>query len=116
MGKFSRRLGVLLTVLLGLYLIVSGVFTIVGNEMVNAVFESVNLTYMQVPIGIGKIVSAILFLIPATFLIGVLLLSAFWGGAIVTHLALGDPIWLQAGLLVLTWIILALRKPMHFIR
>ena len=116
MAKFSRRLGMLLTVLLGLYIIASGVMTIVGNEMVNGIFANANLSDMQIPIGIGKIIVAILFLIPVTFVIGVLMMSGFWGGAIVTHLVLGESIIIPAVFLVLTWAIFALRKPMHFIK
>jgi hypothetical protein len=44
-----------------------------------------------VPLGITVIVSALLYLIPQTALLGGLLLTAYLGGAVATHVRLGDP-------------------------
>jgi len=114
--QWNIAVGWILTILMGLFIIIGGVFTIIGNEQVNQIFQSANLSHMQITVGMDKIISTILFLIPATFVIGVLLLSAFWGGTIVTHLTLGDPIIFKSVLLIITWIIYVLRKSMQFIR
>jgi hypothetical protein len=65
-------------------------------------------------IGAGELISALLLLIPRTASLGVLLASAFWGGAILTHMSLGEPYVLQSALLVATWVGAALRYPPVF--
>ncbi len=45
-------------------------------------------------IGILELTSVVLFLIPRTGILGTLLLAAYLGGAIVTHLSHGEPIFL----------------------
>jgi hypothetical protein len=62
-------------------------------------------------IGAGAVLSALLLLIPRTSSLGVLLASAFWGGAICTHMAHGEPYLFQALMLVLTWAGAYLRNP-----
>ena len=62
-------------------------------------------------IGVGAILSALLLLIPRTSSLGLLLASAFWGGAICIHLAHGEPYVFQAGMLVLSWVGAYLRDP-----
>ena len=114
--KWNIKVGWTLTVLMGIFLTISGLFTIIGNEKMNFIFQSANISDYQITVGIGKIISSILLIIPQTFIIGILLFSAFWGGAIVTHMSIGDPIIVQSVLLIITWIIYALRKPEHFIR
>lgn len=60
-------------------------------------------------IGIGEIISIILFLIPRTMRLGTLLLSAYFGGAIMFHMAHPDPEQAPftgaAVYLILIWII-----------
>ena len=62
-------------------------------------------------IGAGELISALLLLIPWTASLGVLLVSAFWGGAILTHMSLGESYAFQSALLVATWAGAALRYP-----
>jgi hypothetical protein len=62
-------------------------------------------------IGAGAILTALLLLIPRTSPVGVLLASAFWGGAICVHMAHGERYLVQAVLLVLTWFGAYLRNP-----
>jgi hypothetical protein len=62
-------------------------------------------------IGAGATLSAVLLLIPRTLSLGVLLTSAFWGGAICIHMAHGEPYLFQAVLLALTWVGAYLRNP-----
>ena len=68
---------------------------------------------------IGEILSAILLLLPRTLSVGLLLTTAFWGGAIVVNMV--DPEegleWLTpAFLLVATWTGSALRDSRTFFR
>jgi hypothetical protein len=63
-------------------------------------------------IGVLELGSAILLLIPRTSSLGILLASAFWGGAICIHLAFREIEGLiRATLLALTWIGAYLRDP-----
>jgi len=62
-------------------------------------------------VAILEIVSALLFLIPLTRSIGLLLVSSFLGGAIATHLQHGDPIVQPSFVLVLLWLGTWLRHP-----
>jgi hypothetical protein len=58
----------------------------------------------RILIGIGELTSALLFLIPRTHSLGVLLLSAYMGGAIVTHMQHGESYVLPSVILVLIWV------------
>ena len=67
-----------------------------------------------VVIGAGELASAVLLLIPRTASLGLLLSSAFWGGAICLHMSKGEPFVLQSVLLLLTWVGAYLRVPGTF--
>ena len=54
-------------------------------------------------IGAAEIISAILLLIPRTSSVGILLVSSFWGGAIVSHMSKNDGYVIPAVLLVMCW-------------
>ncbi len=62
-------------------------------------------------IGAGALLTSVLLLIPQTASLGVLLASAYWGGAILMHFVLGDSFTTPAVLLVMTWAGCALRGP-----
>jgi len=67
-------------------------------------------------IGTLELVLGILFLIPRTFSIGALLLTAYFGGAIATHLEYGEAknIVLPIIIISLVWIVSYLRNPVMF--
>jgi DoxX-like protein len=58
-----------------------------------------------------ELLSALLFLVPSSRSIGVLLVSAFMGGAIATHLQHGQSLLLPAVCLSLVWVGAWLRHP-----
>jgi len=62
-------------------------------------------------IGMGELIAAILFLIPRTSSLGVLLLSAHLGGSIATHMEHGEMFIPQAIMLLLVWVANYLRNP-----
>jgi hypothetical protein len=66
-------------------------------------------TYLA--IGVIELISLVLFIIPRTGLLGSLLLIAYMGGAIVTHLQHQQSIAMAVGVQVLLWITVALRFP-----
>ena len=67
-------------------------------------------------IGPFELVLVILFLIPRTFSMGVLLLTAYFGGAIATHIEHGEAknSVLPAIIILLIWIVSYLRNPAMF--
>jgi hypothetical protein len=62
-------------------------------------------------IGAAAVRSGLLLLIPRTSSLGILWTSSFWGGAICTHMAHGEPYLFQVVLLVLSWAGAYLRNP-----
>src|SRR5712692_10779272 len=62
-------------------------------------------------IAVLEVVSALLFLVPATRSAGLLLVSSFLGGAIATHLQHGQPIIQPSFVLLLIWLGTWLRHP-----
>ena len=66
---------------------------------------------VMVKIGIVEVVIAILFLIPRTSFVAAILLAAYLGGAVATHVRVGDPFLFPIIIGVVAWISLGLRKP-----
>ena len=62
-------------------------------------------------VAIGEIIAVLVFLFPKTSVFGLLLLSAHFGGAIVTHMSHGEPFVVQAGILVFIWVTGFVRNP-----
>ncbi len=89
--------------------LVGGVMILAGSAKVFGLFppDQVAKMGLSLPIeviGAGELVSALLLLIPRTFSLGLLLTSAFWGGAICLHMSKGEPFVLQSVFLLLTWV------------
>lgn len=62
-------------------------------------------------IGIVEVACTILYLIPRTSVLGAILLTGYMGGAIATHVRVGDPFWTQILVGVFVWLGLWLREP-----
>lgn len=62
-------------------------------------------------IGVVEVISLVLFIVPRTGVLGALLLIAYLGGAIATHLQHQQPIVMPVAIQVLLWIAAALRFP-----
>jgi hypothetical protein len=65
-------------------------------------------------IGIVEVTLAILILIPRTAFVGAVLLTAYLGGAVATHVRVGEPFFFPVIIGVLVWISLGLRDPRVF--
>ncbi len=65
-------------------------------------------------IGIVEVIIAVLFVIPRTGFIAAILLTGYLGGALGTHLRVGDSIVFPIVIGVLVWIALGLRQPIVF--
>ena len=65
--------------------------------------------HLVVILGFVALVPTILYAIPRTSFIGAILLAAYFGGAVATHVRLGQPFWFPIAFGVLTWFALYLR-------
>lgn len=63
------------------------------------------------PLGILELLCVILYAIPQTAVLGAILLTGYVGGAILTHLRIGEPVYMQISLGILVWLGLWLREP-----
>ena len=89
--------------------LVGGIMILAGSAKIFGLFppDQVAKMGLSLPIaviGAGELASAVLLLIPRTSSLGLLLTSAFWGGAICLHMSKGEPFVLQSALLLLTWL------------
>jgi len=59
---------------------------------------------MLMPLAILEISCVVIYLIPATSVLGAILLTGYVGGAICTHWRSGDPFYIQIALGILIWL------------
>ena len=114
--KVQRIIGWVMTALLEIMLIgLSGISKFMEfpgkKEMLDRMGISAD---MLSRIGVVEIAVAILFLIPRTSFVGAILITGYLGGAIMTHLRIGDPWVFPVILGVFMWIALGLRNPVIF--
>ena len=65
---------------------------------------------MIMPLAILEISCVVIYLIPATSVLGAILLAGYIGGAICTHWRAGDPFYIQMALGLFVWLGLYLRE------
>jgi len=87
---------------------VIGKFTNAGMQ---ANMESIGFGEWIKIVAIGELVAVVLFVLPKTGRIGVLLMSALMGGAIASHLGHGQSIAMQSTVLALVWVATLIRYP-----
>lgn len=66
---------------------------------------------MTIPLGILELVCTVVYLIPATSVLGAILLAGYIGGAICTHWRVGDPFLPQIAIGLVIWLGIYLREP-----
>lgn len=62
-------------------------------------------------IALAELAAAVLYAIPRTAVLGAILVTGYMGGAMATHVRLGEPFLMQLGIGVLAWGGLWLREP-----
>ena len=93
-GKATYRAGVVLTVLPVLFLVFDIVIKFSGLPIVNQ-----SMTELGYPveaaagIGVLELVCLAVYLIPRTSVLGAVLLTGYLGGAIATHVRVGNPLF-----------------------
>jgi len=65
---------------------------------------------LVVPLAILEITCVVIYLIPMTSVLGAILLTGYIGGAICTHLRVGDPYYVQIVLGIFVWLGIYLRE------
>lgn len=97
--------------LLALLFTMSAVMKLMGGTEVTEGMAHMGLPdSLRVPLGILEFFCVAIYLILATSVTGAILLTGYIGGAIVTHLRVGEPVYMQIALGVLIWLGLYLRE------
>lgn len=100
-----------ISILLALFLAgFAGLGKLMGGEDVVALFTKGGIEDWRVIIGVGQIVSAVLFAIPLTQRFGTWLLSSYFGGAIMLHMTINESIMVPTLFLIIIWVLSILRK------
>ncbi len=110
-SRGRRIAGWVLTGLLTALFLGSAIGKLLGAATVVEMFQKWGLENHLRLIGAGELISALLFAIPKTHSLGVLLLSAYMGGAIVTHMQHGEAFVIPSVILALIWVAGYLRHP-----
>jgi hypothetical protein len=63
-----------------------------------------------VPLAVLEISCTLVYLYPRTAVLGAILVAAYMGGAVATHVRVGDPFWVQILIGVFAWVGLYLRE------
>ena len=90
-SKTNLWIGRIVGGLPALFLLVDGVMKLFKPPVV--VEATVNLGYPEstiIPIGVVLIICTVLYLIPATSILGAILLTGYLGGAVATHVRTGE--------------------------
>ena len=98
--------------LASLAFVMSGLMKLkVGPELEQA-FAHLQLPLtMRVPLAILELSCVVVYMIPATAVLGAILLAGYLGGAILTHWRVGDPVIIPIVLGLLVWLGIYLRDP-----
>ena len=93
-SKTNLWIGRIVSGLPALFLLVDGVMKLFKPAVV--VEGTVNLGYPEstiIPIGVVLVICTILYLIPATSVLGAILLTGYLGGAVATHVRAGESLF-----------------------
>ena len=90
----------------------SATMKLVGGPDVEKGFEHLGLPIaMATPLAILEIACVVVYLVPATAVLGAVLQAGYLGGAICTHWRVGDPFFVQIAIGVGLWLAVYLREP-----
>jgi uncharacterized membrane protein YphA (DoxX/SURF4 family) len=104
--------GRVISALVSLVFLMSGVMKLKGGPELAQGMAHLGLPDSMVgPLAILEITCVVIYLIPATSVLGAILLAGYLGGAICTHWRVGDPFYVQIVVGILVWLALWLREP-----
>jgi hypothetical protein len=91
--------------------LVSAIMKLKGGEQVEQGMAHLGFTAdLMKPLAALELSCVAIYLIPLTSMLGAILLTGYVGGAICTHLRVGDPFYAQIGLGIAIWLGLWLRE------
>jgi len=93
-SKTNLWIGRILSGLIALFLLFDGAMKLVKPAFV--VEGTLKYGYSErtlIPLGIVLVISTILYLVPSTSVLGAILLTGYLGGAVATHVRVGNPIF-----------------------
>ena len=91
--------------LLSLLFTMSGLMKLKGGAEVISGMAHLGLPgSLIVPLGILELSCVVIYLIPATSVVGAILLTGYIGGAICAHVRVGDPFFFQIALGICVWL------------
>ncbi|WP_446743729.1 DoxX family protein [Silvibacterium acidisoli] len=112
-SKAALWTGRVLSALPALMLLSGGIFAWTASPQVVEGTEKMGYLSSLLPVlGTVELVCAVLYIIPQTAVLGALLLTAYFGGAVATHVRVQDPMWpvpIVFGIII--WLGLLLRRP-----
>ncbi len=95
-----------------LMLLFSGTMKFIPSPQLNEGFKHLELPIGFAPgLGVLELGCTMIYLIPRTAVLGAILLTGYLGGAVLTHLRVSDPYFMQPVLGVLLWGGIYLRDP-----
>jgi hypothetical protein len=104
--------GRVITVLVSLLFLFSAAMKFMGGAEVKEGMTHLGLSEsMIIPLGILEAACTVIYLIPATSVLGAILLAGYIGGAICTHWRVGDPFLPQVAVGLVIWLGIYLREP-----
>ena len=104
--------GRVITVLVSLLFLFSAAMKFMGGAEVKEGMAHLGLPEsMIIPLGILEAACTVIYLIPATSVLGAILLAGYIGGAICTHWRVGDPVLGQVAIGLVIWLGIYLREP-----
>lgn len=103
-SRASLWAGFVLSVLPSLLLLFSGVMKLMGGPQLAEGFQMLGWPiHLAVPLGILEIAVTLIYLYPRTAVLGAILVTGYLGGAVATHVRIGDAFWMPVLLGVLVW-------------
>lgn len=115
-SRTKKIIGWILSGLVGLFLLgASGIPKFFDFPGKGEMMEHLGIPLALLPtIAILEITVTVIYLIPRTAFLGAILTTAYLGGAVFTHLRVGDGVLFPVIVGVIMWIGLALRRPILF--
>lgn len=102
----------LLTAIPALMLTFSAIMKLRGGPDLDAGFAHLGWpSSLAFPLGVLELAITVLYLIPRTSFFGAILITGYLGGAMATHIRIGEPWFIQFLLGVAAWAGLTLRNP-----
>jgi hypothetical protein len=105
METSNKRLwtGRVLSGIPALFMLWDAAMKIVVNHYVTESMTRLGWPALEVQLGVTELACVLLYLVPRTRVLGAALLTAWLGGAVATHVRIGDPFWFPIVTGVFLW-------------